>query len=206
MAPAQARAATGLSFHPVDEGRWPHLVDLFESSGGPKHCWCMVWRGTAAERREWTSADSKVLARGALSPANTLRQAGLRRRLDRGDPLGILGYDGDRPVAWCSIGPRETYERLGGLEDPDDAPQKVWSLVCFFLKRSHRGLGNGRLLLDAALDHARTQGAAVVEAYPVAPDSPSYRFMGFVPAFAAAGFTEVGTAGTRRHVMRLALS
>jgi len=47
------------------------------------------------------------------------------------------------------------------------------------------------------------EGARVVEAYPVAPDSPSYRFMGFVPAFEKAGFREVGRAGSRRHVMRL---
>lgn len=33
------------------------------------------------------------------------------------------------------------------------------------------------------------------------PDSPSYRFMGFVPVFEKAGFREVGRAGTRRHVM-----
>jgi hypothetical protein len=46
----------------------------------------------------------------------------------------------------------------------------------------------------------------VVEAYPVDADSPSYRFMGFVPVFAEAGFAEVGREGKRRHVMRLRLS
>ena len=53
---------------------------------------------------------------------------------------------------------------------------------------------------------ARAKGATVVEAYPVAPDSPSYRFMGFVPVFEAAGFREVGRAGIRGHVMRLGVS
>jgi hypothetical protein len=60
-------------------------------------------------------------------------------------------------------------------------------------------------LLDAAVEHARERGAAVVEAYPVDPDSPSYRFMGFVETFDDAGFREVGRAGKRRHVMRLEL-
>ena len=46
-------------------------------------------------------------------------------------------------------------------------------------------------------------GATVLEAYPVDPDSPSYRFMGFVPSFAEAGFVETGRAGERRHVMQL---
>lgn len=38
------------------------------------------------------------------------------------------------------------------------------------------------------------------------PDSPSYRFMGTVPSFRAAGFREIGTVGTRRRVMRLELT
>lgn len=51
-----------------------------------------------------------------------------------------------------------------------------------------------------------TRGASILEAYPVDPASPSYRFMGFIGAFAAAGFEEVEMAGSRRHVMRLTLS
>ena len=51
--------------------------------------------------------------------------------------------------------------------------------------------------------HAAARGATVVEAYPVASDSPSYRYMGFTSMYRAAGFEEVGLAGTRRHVMRL---
>ncbi|MCZ7528367.1 MAG: hypothetical protein M5U14_19570 [Acidimicrobiia bacterium] len=67
------------------------------------------------------------------------------------------------------------------------------------------GLGTGafRALLGAAVEHARHRGARVVEAYPVDPDSPSYRFMGFVGSFEAAGFAHLGRAGTRRHVMAL---
>lgn len=62
-----------------------------------------------------------------------------------------------------------------------------------------------RLLVSAAVEHARLKGATTVEAYPVDPDSPSYTFMGLVPTFEAAGFREVGMAGTRRHIMRLTL-
>ena len=81
----------------------------------------------------------------------------------------------------------------------------MWSLACFFIKRPYRGRGLTRRLIEAAVEHARANGAAVVEAYPVDPGAPSYRFMGFVPVFAEAGFCEVGRAGSRRHVMRLNL-
>ncbi len=60
-----------------------------------------------------------------------------------------------------------------------------------------------RRLIEAAVEHAAARGADVVEAYPVDPDAPSYRFMGFTPAFHDLGFEQVGTAGYRRHVMRL---
>jgi GNAT superfamily N-acetyltransferase len=68
-----------------------------------------------------------------------------------------------------------------------------------------RGHGLMTNLLTSAIAHARQRGAAILAAYPVDPDSPSYRFMGFVPTFEAHGFTEVGRAGTRRHVLRLNL-
>lgn len=120
-------------------------------------------------------------------------------------PVGILGYLEGEPVAWCSIAPRPTYRRLSGLEVAGETPESVWSLACFFVRRELRGRGTTSLLIEAAIAHARSKGASVVEAYPVDPDSPSYRFMGFLPVFEAAGFTHVGDAGTRRHVMRLNL-
>ena len=49
-------------------------------------------------------------------------------------------------------------------------------------------------------------GAWAVEAYPVLPDSPRYRFMGLVEMFERAGFEHRGLACTRRHVMSRRLS
>lgn len=181
---------SALTFRPVDAESWPDLARLFEAPGGPKHCWCMVWRRSAAEAKE---------------RHGTARRAMLEGRVARGDPVGILGYVEGDPVAWVSIAPRETYRALGG---PDDlsAAERVWSLVCFFVKRAHRGKGWTAALIEAAVAEARARGATLVEAYPVDPDAPSYRFMGFVPVFAAAGFSAAGRAGTRRHVMRLRLA
>jgi len=61
-------------------------------------------------------------------------------------------------------------------------------------------------MLEAAIAYARDGGATIIEAYPVDPESPSYRFMGFVPALERLGFAPVGMAGSRRHVMRLPLA
>jgi len=174
-----------LVFHEVNQARWPDFVRLFESRGGPKACWCMVWRATPAEAKRKDGAS---------------RKAAIAGRVSAGVPIGLLGYLDGEPVAWCSIAPRSTYRRLAGDDSSDEG---IWSLACFFVVRRLRGQGISRRIIQAAVAHARKHGARTVEAYPVDPDSPSYRFMGFVPMFKKAGFCEVGRAGTRRHVMQL---
>jgi len=179
------------TFRPVNSDNWADLENLFEARGGPKSCWCMVWRPADAEVRQ---------------PDGRSRKAALKTRVADGVPVGILGYVNEQPVAWCSIAPRQTYRLLGGPEDFENDPGAVWSLVCFFVKREWRGRGATEQLLAEAIREARRRRARIVEAYPVDPQSPSYRFMGFVDTFRKAGFKEIGMAGTRRHVMRLVLS
>ena len=181
-----AHAEMRLTFRPVSQKSWPDFEALFEAPGAPKYCWCMVWRRTAAEARD---------------PGGPDRKRQMKRRIDDGVPVGLLAYDGAKPVGWVSVAPRDTYRELGGPAAEEG--EIVWSIVCFFVPRALRGQGLTRRLIAAAVDHARAEGATVVEAYPVEKASPSYRFMGFVPVFADAGFTEAGRAGSRRHVMRL---
>ena len=184
------QALENLDFHEVDRARWDDFELLFESRGGPKYCWCMLWRR---------------MPRGESRSDSQAKKDVLHALVASGTPVGILGYLDDEPVAWCSIAPRDSYRKLGGPDDPADTSGSVWSIVCFFVPRRLRGKGMTRLLIEAAVDHARENGATVVEAYPVDPTSPSYRFMGLVGTFEAMGFREVGRAGTRRHVMRLSL-
>jgi GNAT superfamily N-acetyltransferase len=173
-----------IRFHEVDVSRWDDFERLFESRGGPRSCWCMVWRA------------------GAKTAKGPDRKAAMRRYVGEGVPIGLLGYSSGQPVAWCSIAPRTTYRDLGGPTNISEFPEDVWSLVCFFIRRDLRGKGLTKRIIEAAVQHAAKRGAKVVEAYPVEPGSPSYRFMGYLPTFSAAGFHEVGRAGTRRHVMR----
>jgi len=179
-----------LEFRDVDGANWSDLVDLFEAPGGPKHCWCMVWRPKP---------------RGASRMGRAIRKTWLKELVVQGMPIGILGYADGRPVAWCAVAPRSDHRRLGGPDDFADDPNAVWSITCFFIKRTWRGQKLTSRLIEAAIQRARQGGALVLEATPVEPDAPSYRFMGFTPVFARAGFNEVGTAGYRRHVMRLSL-
>jgi GNAT superfamily N-acetyltransferase len=172
----------------VDRSRWSDLEQLFESRGGPKSCWCMVWR-TMPERPQRSDGPS--------------RKRAMKGRVQSGQPVGLLAYLDGAPAGWCSVAPRPTYKQLGGLTYEGVSEDAVWSIVCFFVTRAARGNGIFERLLTEAITHAQASGAAVVESYPVDPDSPSYRFMGLVSSFEAFGFEEVGRAGSRRHVMSL---
>lgn len=177
----------GFSARSVTSENWPDLEALFEGKGGPKYCWCMAWR--AMDQRG--TAD------------NAARKRALQSRVEAGVPIGLIGYVDGEPVAWCSLAPRASYLKLSPSQD--DGESGVWSVVCFFVRRDHRKSGLSGDLLEAAAAFARSQGADTLEGYPVAPDSPSYRFMGFTGQFEGRGFVAAGRAGSRRQVMRLSL-
>ena len=177
-----------LAFCPVTAANRAAFEAFFNSPGAPKHCWCMVWRRSSVEAKTNDRAS---------------RKHQMMQRIAAGMPVGLLAYDGDSLVGWVSIAPRETYRNLGG--PPAKPGEVIWSIVCFFVPRGLRGEGLVRRLIAGAVAHAKAQGATVVEAYPVDETAPSYRFMGFVPVFAEAGFADLGMAGTRRHVMRARL-
>lgn len=169
--------------------RWPDFEALFESPGAPKYCWCMAWRATPEE--------VKTVPRGSD------RKPLIEARIKDKTTVGLVGYLDGEPVAWVSIAPRDTYRDLGG--PAAETGEKIWSLACMYIHRRLRGEGYGMQLIEASKAYARQRGATVLEAYPVDPKSPSYRFMGFVPAFERLGFEKIGKAGSRRHVMRLSL-
>src|SRR5687768_4535980 len=171
-----------IEIKPVDKSNWRDLEMLFESKGAPGYCWCMVWRMTKDELKQNNS---------------TCRKEFIKQRVFSGIPIGLLAYVDGEPIAWCSIAPRETHERLGG----DESLDKVWSVTCFFIKKEFRKKGLTDFLLEQAKNYAKKNGGKFIEAYPVEINAPSYRFMGFVNTFEKAGFTFIKKAGTRRHVM-----
>jgi GNAT superfamily N-acetyltransferase len=172
-------------FREVTAETWSDFERLFECRGGPKACWCMVWRATPEEAKHSDGASRKIA---------------ITKRIADGTKVGLLGYLDEKPVAWCSVAPRSTHRRLVNDGSSDEG---VWSITCFFVIRRLRGQGITQRIIAAAIDYAKSKSASIVEAYPVDAESPSYRFMGFVPTFEAAGFQEVGRAGTRRHVFQM---
>jgi len=136
-----------------------------------------------------------------------LNQRNIQALVDSGNIPGILAYSADEPVGWCSIAPREEFPTLGRsriLKPVDDQP--VWSVVCFFVARNQRRKGLTVDLLKAAIDFARSNGARIVEGYPVEPKTGKapvvFIYTGVLSAFKQAGFSEVLRRSETRPIMR----
>lgn len=131
----------------------------------------------------------------------------LKKIVDSGAAPGLIAYLRGKPIAWCSVAPREDFpglDRSRVLKRFDEQP--VWSIVCFFVARELRGQGVSELLLKAATEYARKQGAKILEGYPVEPHKDrmpdAFAWTGLAAAFRKAGFKEVVRRSETRPIMR----
>ena len=171
---------------PVTPERWPDLVELFERRGprgghrnSPAYgCWCMYWRDRALAHGEPKKRAMAKLVRTGCEP-------------------GLLAYDGGRPVGWVAVAPREEFAVLlrSPQYRPRDDDEDVWAITCFVVDKPDQRRGVAGVLLDAAVDHAFSRRAAVVEAYPHAVKGDDY--MGGVALYERAGFAKLRDANKR---------
>ena len=184
---------SGDRFRPVTPATAGDLERFSAAYGTFRWCSCQRWRLRSTPFRE-AGKEGRVAA--------------LARQVAAGEPVGVLAYDGDEagegegPVGWCSVAPRESYAAvLASRVIPQLPGERVWSVVCFFVAPRARRRGLRTELLDAACGYAAQAGAAVIEAYP-SPDGKAYRYMGTRELYRAAGFEEVPVPPERRPVMR----
>jgi GNAT superfamily N-acetyltransferase len=120
---------------------------------------------------------------------------------------GILAYDSDIPIGWCSVAPREEFPRLAGsriLKPVDD--QSVWSIVCLFVAKEYRKYGISLHLIKEAVRFVKKQGGKIVEGYAIEPKKDTmpdvFAFHGFYSTYLKAGFKEVARRSETRPMMR----
>jgi GNAT superfamily N-acetyltransferase len=167
---------------PVTAERWDDLVALFGERGASAGCWCMWFRARSHHTEERRS-ENRAMLQGLVNDDRV---------------PGLLAYRDGQPVGWVSVAPRPEYERIAGPASETErgaATPSVWSVVCFYIHGRKRGTGIATALLDAAVEHARSGGAQVLEAYPVEPEDRMHNgdaFTGLRSMFERAGFRETG--------------
>ena len=182
------------TIRPVTLSEWPALEDLFGRAGGSNGCWCMYWR-IGPRYRDRPRADNKH---------------DLRQLAASGQRPGLLAFDRDLAVGWCELAPRADLSWLARtpyLGPVDELP--VWSLSCFYVRRTHRGRGVMNMLIEVAAHAAAAAGAPALEAYPVDTAIPGHTrnvFPGIASSFARHGFHVVARHKPDRPIMRKPLS
>ena len=116
----------------------------------------------------------------------------------------LLAFDGDRPVGWCQVGPRDRLAKLVAQLELEPDPS-VWAVTCFVVSPSHRRRGVVAALLEAAVSAARAAGASRLEGYPrVVADEPGEMWTGPIGLYRSAGF-DLAREGSPRSVLSLQL-
>lgn len=135
------------------------------------------------------------------------RKDAIRQAFEADRPPGLLAYDAERAVGWCSLAPRAAFPRLETsriLQPVDTEP--VWSVSCFFIHRDYRGKGLSVAMLEAGARFVAEQGGQILEGYPVDAGSRKYpgsfAWVGLASAYERAGFTEVARRSPTRPIMR----
>jgi len=188
-------------FHPVTPERWHDFERLFRESastteGEPAVCWCMEWR---ISRDDWEKGRGEGNRRAMQS------------LVESGTVPGILAYADGEPAGWCSISPRaqhgglQTVAQYRNFENPS-----VWLVSCFYISEKYRGQKLMRGLLEAGVAYAQSNGASVIEGYPI-DEATDLRpqaglvayYWGRASVFHALGFVEIARVPQdNRPVMR----
>lgn len=182
----------------------PDLSADFQTVMGPSGacygCWCTAFMMRPKARQASTPDERRDLFLNIVA---------------EGPPPGLLLYRDGAPVGWMQIGPRALVPEWNNPRRsstplpnaPADDPG-VWAITCFFLHTKHRGQGLSHALVAAGIDHARENGARVLEASPMdqAKRSKSIGlFVGSTSVFEKAGFETVARQKPNRPLMRFTL-
>ncbi len=176
---------------------WPQVEVLFGKNGACGGCWCQAWRIEKGER--WDDV------KGAEAKER------LRRGIESGTTFGVLAFDGETPIGWCTYGPRDSLPRLNRARSLRcDDSSRVWSVPCFFVLRNYRRQGVAKVLLDHALGTMAERGVEIVEGYPAAPSKDgsyiaAFSWTGTMGLFEKAGFAMAGNAEGSQRRMRTTL-
>lgn len=178
-----------MTCRPLTADRFSHMEAVFGDRGVARNCFCMHWR-----RPDGGYVDVRD---------NRDRFADI---IEAGPPPGLIGYVDDMPKGWVQVGPRADFPTIARsrLFKPVDEVEP-WTINCFVVRAGERRQGIGKGLLDGAIEFAKSNGAEVIEAYPVdgARESAVDYFTGTRGMFDEHGFVEILRRNDTRPIVRL---
>lgn len=192
---------TEIVIEPATADRFDDAEHALSGGGDGRGCQCQWWTLTNAQFQSATTPEREQLLKDDLAASV---------------PPALIAYVDGESAGWVRVGPRTIQQRIartkmitGSTAEPLDDPT-VWAVSCFVVRKEHRGRGLNAKLLDAAVAHAKRNGARVVEAYPIDatvgrhPANDLYH--GVLSTFEGAGFEVVARPKPDRPIVSLTLS
>lgn len=184
---------------PASADRFEDAEHALTGGGDGATCWCQWWM---------------MRAKDFSAASHDERRERLRSDLTAETPSALIAYVDDQPAAWVKVSSRPDQPRLALTRNLQQSPEpfddaSVWAITCFVVRREHRRQGLSQQLLEAAIEHARRNGARVIEGYPVdtaaVKTSSNDLFHGTLSSFLDAGFVEVARPAASRPIVSLSL-
>lgn len=191
---------TQLHIVPADSGAcFEDVIQVFGTKGDASRCFCQFFCQPAGQFRSSRRRNIELL----------------QDQVERQTP-GLLAYRDDRPVGWVQTGPIERYPRFTASMRYGQAvpapPPDTWAITCFVVTVDSRHTGVAGSLVDAAVQLARRQGAAAIDAHPVdvrvrkSRPSGSELYVGLASLFTRRGFRTIARTSPARPVVRRRLT
>lgn len=189
---------------PANQATWDDIQTVLGTRGDPARCQCQRYKIGEAELRQMPIEERALRLRDETECDNPRAT----------ETCGLVAYLDSEPVGWCALERRCEYTRLLTMPIPwkerveDRADEGVWAVTCFVTRVGFRKRGVSRALTLAAVDFARSRGAAALEGYPMITEPGvditwGELHVGSRSAFVAAGFREITHPTKRRFVMRI---
>jgi len=176
------------STNPLSESSWSDFVSLMQTDSQCSECWCL-------NHRESTGC-----------PTGSVAQEKMKTLVSNGKAHGLLAYQNQECVGWVAIDP------MSGLVGHDcqlTGKDDEWSIHCLFVKNGFRGQGISTLLVLAAIEYARSNGAKLISAFPIPNENRNRfpvneaEFSGRFSTYSKLGFKPMGEASEFYHRMEL---
>lgn len=171
---------------------WDDFETLFGERGACGGCWCMWWRLKKSEFNK------------NKGPGNKQK---MKTFVESGTVPGLIFYSDKKPIAWCSVAPREEFPLLENsrvLKRIDE--ERVWSVVCLFILKEYRRIGLSSEILKTVIKYVKKKKGKIIEGYPFDPRKDNlpapFLWTGIASAYIKAGFEEVKRRSETRPIMR----
>jgi GNAT superfamily N-acetyltransferase len=138
----------------VTKQNWHQLVKLFDGSNECSDCWCMN------HRSDPQSCPTGEAAKKALEVEIVSERAN-----------GLLAFIDGTPVGWCAVDPALSQVGHDYCVRTKQCDPLVWMIHCLYVHPAHRGTGVSKVLIQAAIDLAKSKGATELLAFPIPEES-----------------------------------